>query len=111
VSDFKKVKIVTFAPTENAEAIRQALGKAGAGQIGEYSYCSFSVRGTGRFKPSDLAKPHLGQKNEDNSVEEERIEVVCNRAKAKAAIAAMKEVHPYEEIAFDIYPLVEEDQL
>ena len=54
------VKIVTFVPVAHADSVRQALGRAGAGQIGEYSYCSFSVVGQGRFKPSDSANPHIG---------------------------------------------------
>lgn len=109
--EFTKVKIVTFAPVENAEAIRQALGQAGAGQIGEYSFCSYSVIGKGRFIPSEQAQPHIGQPNVAEVVEEERIEVVCDRANAKKVIAAMKQAHLYEEVAFDVYPLIDESQL
>jgi hypothetical protein len=106
-----RVKIVTFAPPENADVIRQALGEAGAGEIGEYSFCSYSVVGKGRFLPSDKAHPHIGQAGQAEVVEEERIEVVCNRENARAAIAAMKSAHPYEEVAFDIYLLVDEEEL
>jgi hypothetical protein len=109
--EFTKVKIVTFAPPENADAIRLALGNAGAGTIGEYSFCSYSVIGKGRFTPSDNANPHIGQQNVPEVVEEERIEVVCDRSKAKRAIQLMKQAHPYEEVAFDVYPLVDESQL
>ena len=109
--DFAKVKIVTFAPRENADAIRSALGRAGAGLIGEYSFCSYLVIGQGRFVPSENAHPHIGSTNSPEIVEEERIEVVCDRLKAKQVIVAMKKVHPYEEVAFDIYPLVDESQL
>lgn len=109
--DFTKVKIVTFAPTENADAIRDALGKAGAGQLGEYSFCSFTTQGKGRFVPSAKANPHIGSADVAETVNEERIEVLCDRDKAKTVIAAMKQAHPYEEVAFDIYPLISEEQL
>ena len=109
--DFQHVKIVTFVPLANADAVRQALGKAGAGQIGEYSFCSYSVVGKGRFTPSDQANPHIGRNGVPEIVDEERIEVVCNRHDAKVVIEAMKAAHPYEEVAFDVYPLLDESQL
>lgn len=105
------VKIATFVPLADADKVREALGSAGAGQIGEYSFCSYSVIGKGRFMPSDKANPHIGVANELEIVEEERIEVVCDRLKAKAVIEAMRQAHPYEEVAFDIYPLISEEEL
>lgn len=109
--EFSKVKIVTFVPSENADAVRDALGNSGAGQIGEYSFCSYTVNGVGRFLPSASASPHIGESGKLESVEEERIEVVCDRDKAKRVITAMRTVHPYEEIAFDLYPLIEESDI
>lgn len=106
-----RVKIVVFVPGESAERVRQALGETGAGTIGEYSFCSFSVKGQGRFLPSNNANPQVGNKHEINTVEEERIEVVCNRADAKRIIGAMKQAHPYEEVAYDIYSLLNENEL
>jgi hypothetical protein len=106
-----RVKIVTFVSLDNADAVREALGKAGAGQIGEYSFCSYSVVGKGRFTPSDNANPHIGSSGIAEVVEEERVEVECDRSRAKAVIEAMKIAHPYEEVAYDIYPLLEEDEL
>lgn len=106
-----KVKIVTFVPLDDADKVRLALGEAGAGQIGEYSYCSYSVVGKGRFTPTANANPHIGSVNTPEIVDEERIEVVCDRASAKAVISAMKMVHPYEEVAYDIYPLIDEEDL
>lgn len=106
-----RVKIVTFVPLENADAVREALGNAGAGQIGEYSFCSYSILGKGRFTPSDNANLHIGQSGVAEVVEEERIEVECDRANAKAVIEAMKSAHPYEEVAYDVYPLLEEVDL
>ena len=109
--EFNKVKIVTFVPKPNAEDVRKALGDAGAGRIGEYSYCSFSVSGEGRFMPMNNSNPNIGKINKQEVVEEDRIEVVCNRSDAKAIIAALKQSHPYEEVGFDIYPIIEENDL
>lgn len=106
-----RVKIVTFVPNENAEAVREALGKAGAGKIGEYTFCSYSVAGVGRFLPSSKANPHIGMSGKLESVEEQRIEVTCDRQCAKEVVAAMKTAHPYEEVAFDVYPLIDERDL
>jgi hypothetical protein len=109
--EFKKVKIATFVPLENAEQIREALGEAGAGRIGNYSFCSYSVIGKGRFIPSASANPHIGENNKLEVVEEERIEVVCDRDIVKEVVAALKQAHPYEEVAFDVVPVFTEDQL
>lgn len=106
-----KIKVVTFVPLENADAVRQALGDAGAGVMGEYTYCSYSVVGRGRFMPSDSAHPHIGNPGTYETVDEERIEVVCERANAKAVIAALRAAHPYEEVAFDILQLLDESEL
>ncbi len=105
------VKIVTFVPVADADKVRNALGGAGAGQIGEYSFCSYSVVGKGRFVPSDKASPHIGEANKLEAAGEERIEVICGRTKAKTVIEAMRQAHPYEEVAFDIYPLIDEGEL
>ena len=105
--NFTKVKIVTFAPLENADQIREALGSAGAGVIGEYSFCSYSVVGKGRFIPSANADPYIGEAHTLEAVDEERIEVVCDASQAKTVAAAMKAAHPYEEVAFDVYPLLD----
>lgn len=107
----KRIKITTFVPTDSAEEIRRVLGEAGAGTIGEYTFCSFSVVGTGRFQPSENAAPAVGSKKALNTVAEERIEVVCERSRARSVIAAMKAAHPYEEVAFDLVSLIEEDEL
>jgi len=107
--EFKRVKISTTVPAENADQLRQALGKAGAGKIGEYSFCSFTVTGKGRFMPSENANPYIGEANKLEAVEEEQIEVVCDRAIAKQVIAALKAAHPYEEVIIDITPLIDEE--
>lgn len=100
------VKLVVFVPEENADQIRLALGEAGAGKIGDYSFCSFSIKGVGRFKPGDNADPHIGQSGKLEQVNEERIEVACNKDQVEKIIKVIKEVHPYEEVVIDIYPML-----
>ena len=101
------VKIVVFVPEENADEVREALGEAGAGQIGEYSFCSYSLKGVGRFKPSTCANPHIGTSGKLESVDEERIEVACEKEQAAKIIETIKKVHPYEEVVIDIYPMLQ----
>lgn len=84
------VKIVVFVPESHTEAVRESIGKAGAGVIGNYSFCSFSVKGIGRFKPTKGASPTIGSVGELESVEEERIETVCEVGNLKKVIKAIK---------------------
>lgn len=98
-------KIVVTVPVGNANRIRQAMGEAGAGRVGNYTFCSFSVRGTGRFLPGNGATPAIGQVGTLEEVEEERIEVNCDDALVADVIAAIRRAHPYEEPAIDIYTL------
>ena len=99
------VKIVVFVPESHADAVRQAMREAGAGKIGNYTSCSFSSKGIGRFKPEEGANPAVGEVGKLESVDEERIEVVCNRNLLLEVIAAIEKAHPYEEVALDVYPL------
>lgn len=101
----KKVKIVVFVPESHADVVREAMGNAGSGKIGNYTFCSFSSKGIGRFRPEDGAHPTIGEVGKLESVQEERIEVVCDRNLVQDVIVAIKKVHPYEEVALDVYPL------
>lgn len=101
----KNVKIVVFVPETHTDAVREAIGKAGAGKIGNYSYCTFSLKGVGRFKPEQGADPHIGEIGKFEEVVEERIETICPRENLEGVIAAIREVHPYDEVALDVYPL------
>lgn len=103
----KNVKIVVFVPLTHTDIVREAMGNAGAGKIGNYTFCSFSSKGIGRYKPGEGSKPAIGENGKLESVEEERIEMVCPRDLLKTVINAIKKVHPYEEVALDIYPLEE----
>ncbi len=100
-----RYKLVVYVPSENADAVRQAIGEAGGGKLGKYTFCSFTSKGIGRFKPEQGASPHIGEVGKFESVEEERIEVTLDARIVGNVIAAMKRVHPYEEIAYDLYPL------
>jgi hypothetical protein len=101
----RKVKFVVFVPESHADTVREVLGQAGAGKIGNYSFCSFSTKGHGRYIPGPDAHPGIGAIGQFEKVDEERIEVVCDREKVRLIVAAVKKVHPYEEVAFDVYPL------
>jgi hypothetical protein len=98
------VKIQVGVPLEAANAVREAMGTAGAGTQGNYFHCSFSSRGIGRFIPGMGAKPAIGAINKPEEVEEEMIETICHKDFVKKVILAVKKVHPYEEPAIDIIP-------
>jgi hypothetical protein len=104
--DFEFAKIVVFTPVDHAEKVRKALSDAGAGHIGNYDNCSFSLRGIGRFRPLKGTKPFIGTEGKTEEVEEEKIETICPVYIIESVVAAVKEAHPYEEPAIDIYPLL-----
>ena len=106
--DIKRVKIFVTIPLENVEEVRTAMCNAGSGIIGEYSFCTTSTKSIGTFIPNENANPHIGEKNKLEFVEEEKLEVICDVDKVKNVIAKLREVHPYEEPAIDIVPLIEE---
>lgn len=101
------VKIVIYTSLSHADAVRKVLGEAGAGRIGNYDFCSFSSRGTGRFLPNEGAHPAVGSIGNPEAVEEERIEVICPKDIAKEVIEKVRAVHPYEEMAYDVYLLLD----
>lgn len=101
----KLYKIVVYVPESHADAVRKALGESGVGYIGNYSDCSFSVTGTGRFKAHEGTNPFIGEVGEVTTAKEERIETIVPKSKLSAVLQAMLAVHPYEEPAYDVYPL------
>lgn len=101
------LKIAVYTPLSHAEKIREALAKSGAGKIGKYDCCSFSVKGFGRYRPLKGAKPFIGKVDKVEKVPEERIETVCPKKILKKVLAAIKKAHPYQEPAIDIYPLID----
>ncbi len=101
----KRYKLVMYVPESHSEALREAIGNAGAGVIGNYTHCTFTIKGTGRFKPVEGANPTIGEVGKLEEVQEERIETVCTGDKLQAILKAVKDVHPYEEPATDVYPI------
>lgn len=107
--DIKRVKIFVTIPLEKVEEVRNAVCEAGAGIIGNYTYCTSSTKSVGTFKPNDNANPYIGEKNNLEFVEEEKLEVVCDVDNVKKVIIKLRKVHPYEEPAIDIVPLIDEE--
>jgi dinuclear metal center YbgI/SA1388 family protein len=103
-------KLSVFVPNDAAEAVRAAMAEAGAGQVGDYDACSFSVEGTGRFRPNADADPYIGEAGKLEAVAETRIEVVVNQHALSAVEQAMKRTHPYEEVAYDVVALTNTNQ-
>ena len=104
-----RVKIFVTIPIEDVDKVRNAVCEAGAGIIGNYDYCTSSVKSIGTFKPNDSANPYIGENNKLEFVEEEKLEFVCDVENVKNVISKLREVHPYEEPAIDIIPLLDEE--
>lgn len=100
-------KLAFFVPDTHAEAVKEAVFATGAGAIGDYDRCCFTTQGIGQFRPSAEANPFLGRMGETEYVSEQRIEMVCADALIHQAIAALKQAHPYEEVAYDVFPLAD----
>ena len=109
--DVKRVKIIVTVPLENSEDVRNAICNEGAGIIGNYTYCTISTKCKGSFKPSDNANPYIGEKNKLEFVKEEKLEARCDISIVKRVLKRLREIHPYEEPAIDIIPLIDEDDL
>ncbi|MGI6129086.1 MAG: Nif3-like dinuclear metal center hexameric protein [bacterium] len=107
----KLYKIVTFVPPSHVGNVRQALAAAGAGWIGNYSHCTFQVAGKGTFLPFPGTNPHIGQPGVTQCVDELRLETIVAEEHLGLSINRMLAAHPYEEVAYDVYPLVREGQV
>jgi len=101
----KRYKVVVYVPESHADALREAMGRAGAGVIGSYTHCTFTIKGTGRFKPEEGANPTIGEVGKLEEVAEDRIETVCAGDKLQDVLKAIRDAHPYEEPATDVYPI------
>lgn len=104
----KLYKLVVYVPQTHIEQVRIAIANSDGGIIGKYDSCSFMTSGIGTFRPLKGAKPFKGEIGRLERVGEARLEVTVAKSKLKKAISAMKEVHPYEEPAYDIYELAVE---
>jgi len=98
-------KLVVFVPVSHVNKVAEAIHQAGGGIIGEYSNCSFRTIGTGTFKGSTDSNPSIGNKGILQSVEEIKLEVLVDKWKLNRVITELKKAHPYEEVAYDIYSL------
>lgn len=98
-------KLVTFCPIDNAAEVRDAIFKANAGNIGNYSECSYNTEGFGTFKAGENTNPHVGDQNVQHQEPEVRIETIFQAQDQGKILAALFASHPYEEVAYDIYPL------
>ncbi|SCX91725.1 Nif3-like dinuclear metal center hexameric protein [Alkaliphilus peptidifermentans] len=101
-------KLVVFVPEEYSDIIADVMGNAGAGHIGNYSHCSFKTQGVGTFKPLEGTNPFIGHKDELENVNEIRLETIIENEKLNYIVEEMIKAHPYEEVAYDIYPLHKE---
>ncbi|MEK5390724.1 Nif3-like dinuclear metal center hexameric protein [Margalitia sp. FSL K6-0131] len=101
----KLKKLAVYVPIESENDVRSALGKVGAGAIGQYSHCSFTSEGTGRFLPGENTNPFIGEVGKLEATKEVKIETIFPDYLEKKVLSAMIKAHPYEEVAYDIYPL------
>lgn len=98
-------KLTFYVPESHLEAVKTALFAAGAGRVGDYDACCWQVRGQGQFRPLAGSQPFLGQQGVVEVVEEFRVEMVCEDHLVAAAVAALKQAHPYETPAYDVLKL------
>lgn len=104
------LKLSVYVPIEHLEAVKNELFKAGAGNIGNYSHCSFTSEGVGSFRANENADPFVGNKNETHLEKEGRLEVILPQHLKSKVIAALLLSHPYEEVAYDLFPIQNKDQ-
>lgn len=107
--NLKRVKLWVYAPRENVNEVREAMGQAGGGRIGNYTFCAFVTEGTGFFFSEEGASPAIGQLGRIESVPEAKIEIEADLDSVGKVVQAIHRVHPYEEVPIDIFPLFEID--
>ncbi|MBJ6138899.1 YqfO family protein [Marinobacter litoralis] len=98
-------KVCYFVPESHLDMTKQALFDAGAGKIGDYDHCAWQCKGRGQFRPLAESDPYLGQRDKLEVVTEFKVELVCAEDKIQGAIEALKQAHPYEEPAYEVFRL------
>jgi len=98
-------KICFFVPPEHAESVKQAVFATGAGRIGEYAQCCWQTMGSGQFCPLEGSQPFIGKPHKLETVDELKVELVCDDSLIHKAIEALKQSHPYETPAYEVYRL------
>ncbi|ENH97492.1 hypothetical protein J416_05758 [Gracilibacillus halophilus YIM-C55.5] len=104
------LKLVIYVPQTHVNQLTKAVGDAGAGHIGDYSHCTFRTSGTGAFQPLEGTNPYVGQQGEIEEVEEYRMETVIKHSEQTTVLQAAEQAHPYEEMAYDLFPLAIEGE-
>lgn len=99
-------QIAFYVPVSHAEKVKESMFAAGAGKLGNYDKCSFEFKGLGQFRPLADAKPYIGTTHQVETVEELKVEMICEEQYLKSAIEALKSTHPYETPAFYVLDLV-----
>jgi len=100
-------KLAFFVPESHLETVKTAIFATGAGKIGDYDHCCWQVKGQGQFRALQGSNPFIGQQGIVENVEEYRVELVCEDTLIRAAVEAMKQAHPYEEPAYDVFALAD----
>ncbi|WP_409524753.1 NGG1p interacting factor NIF3 [Nitrincola sp. MINF-07-Sa-05] len=98
-------KLCFFVPEADLEVVKQALFDAGVGRIGDYDGCCWQTLGTGQFRPLSGSNPHIGKQDALEKVAEWKVEMVCDDQLIRQAVATLKQAHPYEEVAYDVWRL------
>lgn len=98
-------KLNFYVPAQNKESVKNALFDKGVGRYENYEHCSFETRGTGQFKPIKDADPYIGKVGEVERVDEYKVEMICSEELIHDAIKTLKEVHPYEEVAYEVFKM------
>lgn len=100
-------KLAFFVPESDLEAVKQALFSVGVGRIGDYDNCCWQVLGEGQFRPLAGSNPHIGDQGTVERLAEWKVEMVCQDEVIHKAVAALKQAHPYEEVAYEVWQLAE----
>lgn len=100
-------KLNFFVPSEDKERVKEALFAIGVGRYENYEFCSFETLGTGQFKPINKANPHIGELGKIERVDEYKVEMICPDELIKKALKVLKETHPYEEVAYEVFRMEE----
>jgi putative NIF3 family GTP cyclohydrolase 1 type 2 len=101
----EEVKFIVFVPPDHTAKIIEAIHRGGGGLIGNYTRCTFRARGTGTYVPGDGANPFAGETGKFEEAEEDRLEAVVPRTRIQSVVREVVQVHPYEEVAYDVVPL------
>lgn len=104
-------RIAVYVPESHVGAVKGEMFEAGAGQIGNYDCCAWQVKGTGQFRGLEGSNPAIGESGQVETVEEYRVEIICAGDKLGPVIEALRAAHPYEEPAFDVWQLIDPDNL